>query len=65
MKDCGKPTGFRDIKGKMIQICDEVLIENLTFEVIVNPFTQKVVVDGDTGQEVLVNVFHKCEIVSE
>lgn len=61
--DCGHNTGFKDKNGRDIFTCNNVLLEGNIYEVTVNDFTKKIVVDGDCGQEELYNVFHKCEVI--
>ena len=56
-------TGLKDKYGLEIRLGDEVLLEGLRFDVIVNDFSKRIVIDGETGQAPLIDVHEKCEVI--
>lgn len=56
---------FKDKNGNPIKVGDRVKIDGFMFDVDINLFTGEVVVDGDTGQVLLKDVYHLCEVVEE
>ncbi|MCA1021546.1 hypothetical protein [Halobacillus litoralis] len=57
-------TGLKDKFGKEILLGDEVKLDGKHFEVVINDFNKRIVIDGDTGQEALIKVYKNCEVVS-
>ena len=57
-------TGFKDVNGVDIKLGDRVLYKGETFDVEVNPFAERVVIDNDYGQCWLVDVYKECEVVT-
>jgi hypothetical protein len=58
----GKFTGYYDMQGKPINLGDQVKLGEFTFEVDKNPFNGLYVVDGDTGQDFLANVYKQVRV---
>ena len=58
-------TGFADMEGNMIYFGNEVECEGLLFEVTINDFTGKTVIDGESGQADLVNIHHYCKVTRD
>ena len=54
---------YKDINGKEIEVGNQVLLEGDVYDIIVNPFNSKVVVDNECGQENLENVHTKCQVI--
>lgn len=58
-----KTTGLKDVNRVEILEGANVMLEGLQFEVCINQFNNEYVIDGDTGQELLVNVHDKCIVI--
>lgn len=56
-------TGFKDINGVDIKLGDTVLYKGEFFEVEVNPFAERVVIDNDYGQCWLADAYEECEVI--
>jgi len=56
---------FKDKNGNPINIGDTVIIDGHAFDVEINPFTNEVVVDGETGQVLLKDVHEICEVCND
>lgn len=56
-------TGYEDKNGKVISLGDEVMLNGVKYEVTTNVFTQRIVVDSKVGQENLLMVADKCELI--
>jgi DNA phosphorothioation-dependent restriction protein DptG len=56
-------TGMKDRDGTEILLGDIVAIGDLEFEVIINDFSHRIVVDGETGQQPLIEVHEQCVVI--
>ena len=59
-----KNSGLKDKNGNDILIGNEVLLDGYRFDVIINDFSKEIVVDGETGQELLSKVHSLCEVIA-
>ena len=57
-------TSYKDKNGNVISIGDEVMLNGFKYEVTINPFNQRIVIDGDVGQENLLMVHEQCELIN-
>jgi hypothetical protein len=57
-------TGMKDKNGREILLGDVVMLDGFEFDVTVNDFTQRIVIDGDSGQSPLIEIHSRCEVVA-
>ena len=57
-----RPT-LLDKNGKQIYVGSQVLYKGEKFDVDVNPFNSRVVIDNDNGQEYLAYIHLDCEVI--
>ena len=58
-----KSSGLKDKNSKEIFIGDKVMFHGEESDVVINDFSKQVVVDNDLGQDLLINLHYKCEVV--
>lgn len=56
-------TGYKDINGWDIKLSDRVEYRGDIYDVYVNPFTHRVVLDNEQGQIPLAEAHMECEVV--
>lgn len=55
---------LKDKNGNEIKVGNQVLFKGDTYDVDVNPFNSRVVIDNESGQEYLEFVHLECEVIT-